>query len=127
MTKQANARAQRREDGFGSLGMFTQQNLEHAIRINEEVVEGLFATWQELLNLGKSRVHENLEAWKALGACQSPGAAVECQRRFAEKATEQYLGTAERLTQLLGRVAMAPCSPHYISRAAGAANGPKTA
>jgi phasin family protein len=53
----------------------------------------------------QSRLQDDMAAWSALASCTTSGEALECQRRFAEKATAQYSQEITKLSQLMLRLA----------------------
>ncbi len=62
-------------------------------------MQTLFALSQEMTQFTQARLQEDVAAWSALTACRSPEEAIECQRRFAAKATEQYAEEIGRISQ----------------------------
>jgi len=65
----------------------------------------LFALTQEITQFTQSRLQEDAAAWSALAACRSPGEAMECQRHFAAKASEQYYEEMTKLSQMMMQAA----------------------
>jgi hypothetical protein len=68
-------------------------------------MRALLALSQEVAQFAQSRLQEDAAAWTALGACRSPEDAMEWQRRFAAKATEQYYDEISKLSQMVMRMA----------------------
>jgi hypothetical protein len=62
---------------------------------------GMNALSQEIAQFTQSRLQEDLAAWSTLASCDSPAAALECQRRFAEKATAGYVAEVTKLSQMM--------------------------
>lgn len=71
--------------------------------------EGAFTSWargvsafaEEMGRFTQTRLHEEAEVWQVLATCRNPMEALECQRRYAEKAAGQYVEEANKLTQLV--------------------------
>ena len=55
----------------------------------------------EMTRFMQDRVSEDMAAWSALAACKTPEEAIECQRRFAEKATARYAEEIATLSRLM--------------------------
>jgi hypothetical protein len=53
--------------------------------------QGMNALSQEIAQFTQSRLQEDMAAWSTLASCKSPADALECQQRFAEKATAGYV------------------------------------
>ena len=62
---------------------------------------GVSAVAEEMGRFTQARWHEDAEIWQVLAACRNPLDAIECQRRYAEKAAGQYMEEANKLTQLV--------------------------
>ena len=65
---------------------------------------GLF---EEMARFKQVRMQEDMAAWSTLASCRSPEQAMECQRRYAAKAAEQYSEEMKRLSQLMMRMSVA--------------------
>jgi phasin family protein len=63
-------------------------------------LHALFALSQEITQFTQARLQEDVAAWSTLAACRNPEEAMECQRRFAAKATEQYAEEIGKLSQM---------------------------
>ena len=61
---------------------------------------GISAFTEEMTRFTEERLREEGAAWQVLATCRSPIDALECQRRFAAKATEQYLAEAGKLSEI---------------------------
>ena len=55
----------------------------------------------ELTRFIQDRLSDDMAAWSALASCRTPEQALECQRRFAERATAQYAEEIAKLSQLM--------------------------
>jgi phasin family protein len=79
------------------------------LAINERAfrswARGISAFTEEMSRFTQARLKEDAETWQVLAACRSPMDALECQRRYAEKAAEQYLAEAGKLSQIAVSVA----------------------
>jgi len=79
-------------------------NLASLLAVNERAfrswARGVSAFTEEMARFTEARLREDNAAWQVLAACRSPLDAFECQRRYAEKATEQYLAEAGKLSEL---------------------------
>ena len=56
---------------------------------------------QEIAQFTQSRLQEDIAALSTLVSCNSPADALECQRRFAEKATAGYVAEVTKLSQMM--------------------------
>jgi len=63
--------------------------------------QGINALSQEIAQFTQGRLQEDIAAWSTLASCDSPTAALECQRRFAEKATAGYVAEITKLSQMM--------------------------
>jgi phasin family protein len=63
--------------------------------------QGMNALSQEIAQFTQSRLQEDIAAWSTLASCNSPEAALECQRRFAAKATAGYVAEVTKLSQMM--------------------------
>jgi len=79
--------------------------LNSLFALNEEAftswARGVSAFAEEMGRFTQTRLHEDAEAWQVLATCRNPMDALECQRRYAEKAAGQYIEEANKLTQLV--------------------------
>jgi hypothetical protein len=64
-------------------------------------LQGMLAVSQEIARFTQSRMQEDMAAWGVLVRCRGPEEAVECQRRFAEKAAEQYGEEFAKLSRMM--------------------------
>ena len=83
-------------------------------------LQGIFALSQEISQFAQARLQEDMAAWSTLTACRSPEEAMDCQRRFAAKATEQYAEEITKLSQMVVSAAGEGFSSLYQRPAAGA-------
>jgi phasin family protein len=70
-------------------------------------LHGMFGLFEEISRFTQARMQEDMAAWSTLASCRSPEEAVECQRRFAAKAAEQYSDEMNRLSQLMVKMSVA--------------------
>lgn len=74
------------------------------LAINERAfrfwTRGVSAFAEEMTRFTEERLREDGAAWQVLATCRSPIDALECQRRFVVKATEQYLAEAGKLSEI---------------------------
>lgn len=79
------------------------------LAINERAfrawTRGVSAFTEEMSRFTQERLKEDAETWQVLAACRNPMDALECQRRFAEKAAEQYMAEAGKLSEIAVSVA----------------------
>lgn len=66
---------------------------------------GITSLSGELAQFIQNRLQDDMAAWSALASCRTSEEALECQRRFAEKATAQYSEEIAKLSQLMLRLA----------------------
>jgi phasin family protein len=64
-------------------------------------LQGMFALSLEITQFTQGRLQEDIAAWSALAICRSPEEAMDRQRRFAGKATEQYAEEIGKLSQMM--------------------------
>ena len=78
--------------------------LASLLAVNERAfrswARGVSAFAEEMTRFTEERLREDGAAWQVLATCRSPIDALECQRRFAAKATEQYLAEAGKLSEI---------------------------
>jgi hypothetical protein len=55
----------------------------------------------EMTRFMLDRLSEDMAAWSMLAACKTPEEAIECQRRFAEKAPARYAEEIATLSRLM--------------------------
>lgn len=79
---------------------------------------GMNALSQEIVQFTQGRLQEDMAAWSTLASCNSPEAAFECQRRFAEKATTGYVAEVTKLSQMMMSLASAGLEPPQHGAAA---------
>jgi hypothetical protein len=53
----------------------------------------------------QSRFREDVETNVALARCRTPSDALDCQRRFTERATAQYIEAANKLADVMTKTA----------------------
>ena len=91
---------------FGALVEFNERAFEGLMQAGAAMIKGMAALSEEMFSFAQTRLHEDMDTYQALmHRCSSPGEVYDCQRRFAETATSQYLGIANRLTSLASRIA----------------------
>ena len=83
---------------YGSLLESNQRAFAHWLN-------GMNALSQEIAQFTQSRLQDDMAAWSTLASCNSPEAAFECQRRFAEKATAGYVAEVTKLSQMMTSLA----------------------
>jgi hypothetical protein len=64
-------------------------------------LEGMFALSQEITQFTQTRLQEDMASWAALATCSSPEQAFDCQRRFAERLSEQYSHEISKLSRMM--------------------------
>ena len=69
-------------------------------------LQGMFGVFEEISRFTQARMQEDMAAWSALTSCRTPEEAMECQRRFAAKAAEQFSEEMNRLSQLMMKMAV---------------------
>jgi phasin family protein len=69
-------------------------------------LRAMFGLFEEISRFTQARMQEDMAAWSTLASCRSPEEAVECQRRFAAKAAEQYSDEMKRLSQLMMKMSV---------------------
>jgi len=73
--------------------------------VNERAVaywaRSLSALTQEMTQFVEARLQEDTGAWFGLASCRNLTDIVECQRRYAEKATADYLDEYRKLSQIV--------------------------
>jgi phasin family protein len=74
-------------------------------------LQGMFGVFQEISRFTQARMQEDMAAWSALTSCRTPEEAMECQRRFAAKAAEQFSEEMNRLSQLMMKMAVPTLPP----------------
>lgn len=86
--------------------------VEQWTQTNAEIVSGTAEIAQEVVSFWQSRFQADVNAWKALLECRTPGDLFECQRKFVEKTATDYVEEANklssRLVQIVGNKAWQP-------------------
>lgn len=70
-------------------------------RAYTRVLDGMFKISQEIAQFTQNRLQEDMAVWATLAACRDPGEAMDCQRRFAEKAAGQYGDEINKLSHMM--------------------------
>lgn len=73
---------------------------------------GMNAFSQEIAQFTQSRLQEDMAAWSTLASCKSAEDALECQRRFAQKATAGYAAEVTKLSQMMMSLASEGLESH---------------
>jgi hypothetical protein len=79
--------------------------LERWTKVSDTMAKGMFVISQEITRFAQTRLKEDAKNCEALSHCRSPSEAINCQQRFAETATTEYLEEANKLTALMTKVA----------------------
>jgi len=91
-----------------------EQPLDSFFAINraafERWMQGMMEISQEIAQFTQARLEEDAAAWVKLAGCRTPNEAFECQQRFLEKASGQYLAETNRLSQIMAGLANAGAS-----------------
>ncbi len=118
MTKEARGTTSRQAEAaaampnFGALVEFNERAFEGVMKANEAMIKGMATVSRETFSFVQTRLREDLETYQVLiHRCSSPGEVYDCQRRFAEKATSQYLEMANKLTSLATGIASSAWRP----------------
>lgn len=78
--------------------------LEGNQRAYTRMLDGMFKISQEIAQFTQNRLQEDLAAWATLAACRDPREAMDTQRRFAEKAAQQYADEINKLSRMMMNV-----------------------
>jgi len=62
---------------------------------------GMTVLSQEIAQFTQSRLQEDIAAWSMLASCTNPADVLDCQRRFAQKATAVYTEEVAKLSQMM--------------------------
>ena len=76
-------------------------------KVSDTMVKGMFAISEEMTRFAQTRLKVDAKNCEALSHCHSPSEALNCQQRFAETATAEYLEEANKLTALMTKIANA--------------------
>jgi len=98
------------DEGAGGWAPFLEANrlaIDHWTKVSDAMVKGMFVVSQEITQFSQTRLKEDVKNCEALSRCHSPSEALDCQHRFAETATAQYLEEAHKLTGLMTSIASA--------------------
>jgi hypothetical protein len=82
-----------------------QVALDQWAKTSEAMAKGALDLSCEMARFSLDRLKEDLAVCETLRGCQSPSEAFDCNRRFAERATTQYLEYAGKLSGLLAQAA----------------------
>jgi hypothetical protein len=85
-------------------------------KASEAMTKGMFDLSCEMARFSLERFKEDLAACESLRGCHSQSEAFDCQRRFAERATTQYLEYAGKLSRLYAQAARVgfPAAPQTM-------------
>jgi phasin family protein len=75
--------------------------VDNWVRTSEAILGSALALSQQMAEFTQARLREDVGVCERLAKCQSPSEAAECQREFAKTATAQYLGHANKLSELM--------------------------
>jgi len=98
-----------------------QVALDRWTKASEAMAKGALDLSCEMTRFSLDRLKEDLAVCETLRGCQSPGEAFDCNRRFAERATTQYLEYAGKLSDLFAQAArmafpVPPNAPRHEAR-----------
>jgi len=83
--------------------------LDSLLAVNERAfrawARGVSTIAEEMNRFAQARLREDAETWQVTATARNPMDALECQRRFAEKAATQYMEEAGKLSQLAVSIA----------------------
>jgi hypothetical protein len=79
--------------------------LDRWTKVSDTMVKGMFAISQEMTQFAQTRLKGEVKNCEALSHCHSPSEVLNCQQRFAEAATAEYLEEADKLTVLMTKIA----------------------
>lgn len=65
---------------------------------------GMSRLCREMADFTQSRLLEDSAMWEKLAACRDPATALETHRRFATKASADYLAASQKFAQLITEV-----------------------
>ncbi|MGO8915561.1 MAG: phasin family protein [Stellaceae bacterium] len=74
-------------------------------------IKGMMEISQEIAQFTQIRLEEDAAAWMKLASCRTPNEAFDCQQRFFERASGEYLAETNRLTQLIMSLASGKVPP----------------
>lgn len=80
---------------------FAAALLEGNQRLFSRWLESVAAFSQEVARFTQSRLEQDMAAWQALAGCHGVDQALDCQRRFAADAADQYAEEIAKLSQML--------------------------
>ena len=112
MTKKAQETTTRQTEAaasmpnFGVLVEFNERAFAATMKANETAIKSMAVLSEEMFSFIQTRLREDADTYEALlHRCRSPGEVYDCQHRFAEHATSQYLDMASKLASLGSRIA----------------------
>lgn len=100
----AGEKSKRVTSGNGSMPDFgiwlggNNRLLENWSRASTFMMKAAADLSQEIMTFSQNRLQSDMDAWKAVASCRSPGELFECQRELVEKATAQYHDEANKIT-----------------------------
>ena len=107
---------------FGALVEFNERAFEGVMKAEEAMIAGVATFSEAVFSFVQTWLREDRETYQTLiHSCGSPGEVYGCQRRFAEKATSQYLEMANKLTSLARGIAGSAWGP--LKEGMGAVKG----
>lgn len=93
---------------FGGYAQFLENGrvaFDQWAKASEAMTKGFFDLSCEMARFSLERFKEDLAVCETLRGCRSQSEALDCQRRFAERATTQYLEYAGKLSGLFAEAA----------------------
>lgn len=82
----------------GSWPNVPAQALEMLAQSGAGMVTGAAEIAEEIMTFSQRQLEANLDAWRTLSACHTPGDLLACQREIAGKAAADYFDEARKLT-----------------------------
>jgi hypothetical protein len=62
---------------------------------------GMTVLSQEITQFTQGRLQEDIAAWSMLASCTNPADVLDCQRRFAQRATAVFTEEVAKLSQMM--------------------------
>jgi len=104
---------------WGSMLQANRATLDYWATVSGSMMRGLFEMSQQMVQFAQVRLGEDVKVYETLCHCKDPGEALDCQKRFAEKATAQYLEQVNALNGLMTQISTESLSSMQRAMAAG--------
>lgn len=87
--------------GLDGIARTTQAQFKAAVAVPQAIIEANWAMASEILNFVSRRLQAQADLCSSLGRCQEFAEAVEAQRKFSERVTQDYSEEVGQLSEVV--------------------------